>query len=157
MKGDVVLRAVIQGDLPVFFEHQNNPTANRMAAFPPRDRDAFVAHWTKILSDDTLFAKTVLYDGQVAGNVVSFERDGRREVGYWIGQEYWGRGIATKALAGLLQQVTARPLFALVAKRNVGSIRVLEKCGFVVAGEDVFTDSNGEECEELIMTLGANP
>ncbi len=50
--GHVQLRDVAEGDLPVFFEHQRDPVANRMAGFPPRDRDAFVAHWAKILADE---------------------------------------------------------------------------------------------------------
>src|SRR5215208_3777451 len=50
----VLLRDVAEGDLPVFFEHQRNPVASRMADFPPRNWDAFVAHWTKILADETV-------------------------------------------------------------------------------------------------------
>ena len=47
-----------------------------------------------------------------------------------IGREYWGRGVATQALALLVDEVSIRPLYAHVAVHNVGSIRVLEKCGF---------------------------
>ena len=46
-----------------------------------------MAHWTKILADETVIKKTVLFDGRVAGNVVSFEQECEREVGYWIGRE----------------------------------------------------------------------
>lgn len=72
----------------------------------------------------------MVVDGQVAGNVVCWETLGVREVGYWIGRAFWGRGIATKALALFLTEMTTRPVFAYVAAHNVGSIRVLEKCGF---------------------------
>jgi RimJ/RimL family protein N-acetyltransferase len=130
---DVLLRDVLEGDLPTFFEHQLDPAANRMAAFAPRDNDAFMAHWKKILADTAVAKKTILFDGHVAGNIVSFERSGKREVGYWIGREYWGKGIATEALLQFLRHVTERPLYALVAKHNVASIRVLEKCGFAIA------------------------
>jgi RimJ/RimL family protein N-acetyltransferase len=99
---DVLLRDVAEDDLPVFFEHQRNPVANRMADFLPRNWDAFVAHWTKILADETVIKKTVLFDGRVAGNVVSFEQECEREVGYWIGREYWGKGVATEALSQFL-------------------------------------------------------
>jgi RimJ/RimL family protein N-acetyltransferase len=71
----------------------------------------------------------------VAGNLVSWMQSGRRLFGYWIGQDFWGRGIATRALAECLPQVTQRPLFAYVARHNVGSIRVLEKCDFELAGK----------------------
>lgn len=133
----VLLRDVAEGDLSVFFEHQRNPVANRMADFPPRNWDAFVAHWTKILADETVIKRTVLFNGRVAGNVVSFEQECEQEVGYWIGREYWGKGVATEALSQFLAHVEVRrPLHAAVAKHNVGSIRVLEKCGFAVVGEE---------------------
>jgi RimJ/RimL family protein N-acetyltransferase len=151
LTGGVLLRDVAEGDLPTFFEHQLDPDANQMAAFPARARDAFMAHWTKILGDETVITKTILFDGHVAGNVVSWQQSGEREVGYWIGKEYWGKGIATKALSEFLSHVTARPLYAHVAKHNIASIRVLEKCGFTISGES----APGEEVEEFILILGA--
>ena len=131
-----VLRDVIDSDVPIFFEHQRDPEATSMAAFPARDRAAFDAHWQKILADDQLTAKTVLFEDRVAGNVVSFDQDGKRLVGYWIGREFWGQGLATRALAELLAELPQRPLHAYVATTNAGSIRVLEKCGFVLAEEE---------------------
>ena len=157
MTNDILLRDVTDGDLTIFFEHQLDPDANRMAAFPARDRDAFTAHWTKILGDETVTLKTIVFDGHVAGNMVSFEQLGEPQVGYWIGKEYWGKGIATQALSEFLGYVKARPLYARVAKHNVASIRVLEKCGFTICGEDK-GDSNagGTEVEEYILKLSAN-
>ena len=154
--GDVQLRDVIEADLPTLFEHQRDPAASEMAAFPARDRDAFMAHWTKILGDETVIAKTVLVDGQVAGNVVSFERFGEREVGYWIGREYWGRGVATRALAEFLAHEKARPLYARVATHNVASIRVLGKCGFTLSDEfGGAADVVGDGVEEVVLKLEA--
>ena len=132
----VVLRPVAPGDLPVLFEHQRDPAATAMAGFPARDRAAFTAHWERILADPGVLARAVVADGRLAGNVVSFEHEGRREVGYWIGREFWGGGIATAALAAFLEVETARPLHAGVARHNVGSLRVLEKCGFAACGRD---------------------
>jgi RimJ/RimL family protein N-acetyltransferase len=155
MADKILLRDVVEADLPTLFEHQMDPEANRMAAFTPRNKDEFFVHWNKILVDDTVAKKTILFNGQVAGSIVSFERDGEREVGYWIGREYWGRGIATKALSVFLDHVKARPLFAHVAKYNVASIRVLEKCGFTVSRrlKAIATD-RGEEVEEVVLRLG---
>ena len=144
---EVRLRDVAEADLPLFFAHQQDPAATQMAAFPARDRAAFMAHWTRILADPALAKQTILVDGQVAGNIGSWEQDGEREVGYWLGREYWGQGVATQALAAFLTQITARPLYAHVVKHNIGSRRVLEKCGFTLAGEDG---------EEFILMLGAN-
>src|SRR5688500_2499043 len=68
-----------------------------MADFPARDREAFDAHWERVLGDEALTAKTIVFEGQVAGNIGSWEQDGRRLVGYWLGREFWGKGLATKA------------------------------------------------------------
>jgi RimJ/RimL family protein N-acetyltransferase len=96
--------------------------------------------------------KTILFDGQVAGNIVSWDQSGKWEVGYWLGKEYWGKGIATKALAEFLKIVQIRPLFAHVVKHNIGSQRVLQKCGFVILSKEKFVE-NGQEIEEYIMKL----
>jgi len=130
MTGRVTLRAVREDDLPIFFEHQMDPEANRMANFPPRDQDAFTAHWTKILGDESLIARAIESDGEVAGNIGSWVEDGERDVGYWIGRKHWGAGVATAALRAFLSELEDRPIFAHVAEHNIGSIRVLEKCGF---------------------------
>ncbi len=157
LTSDVRLRDVTEGDLPIFFDHQLDPDATQMAAFPARDREAFMAHWAKILADETIIKKTILVDGQVAGNIVSWEQLGEREVGYWIGKHYWGKGVATKALAAFLGHVTARPLYAHVAKHNIASIRVLEKCGFTISGGDkAVSNAGGDEVEEVILKLSAN-
>jgi RimJ/RimL family protein N-acetyltransferase len=152
---DIRLRDVAAGDLPVFYEHQLDPEAIRMAVFESRDRDAFMAHWNRIVADPTLITRTVTVDGAVAGNVVCFDQAGQRLVGYWIGREYWGRGVATRALALLLDVVDERPLFAHVATTNVASRRVLEKCGFTMSGEPdsptILTSSDG--VEEFLMEL----
>ena len=133
---DVYLRDVIESDLPIFYEQQLDPDATRMAAFPSRDREAFMAHWAKILRDETNTLMTILFNEQVAGNIVSWQQGSECEVGYWLGKEYWGKGIATRALTEFLNHVTQRPLYAHVVKHNLASIRVLEKCGFTRYGED---------------------
>ncbi len=154
MRVDVVLRDVTEEDLPAFFEHQRDPDANQLAAFPARDREAFFAHWTKILGDATVVKKAILFDGSVAGNVVSWEQSGEREIGYWLGKSFWGKGIATAALSEFLGHEAIRPLFAHVAKHNAASIRVLEKCGFTVVGEDKeFSKLGDSPVEGLVLKL----
>ena len=153
---DVVLRAVTGDDLPVFFEHQRDPEANQMAAFAARDRDAFMAHWTRILGDRSGERRAVVADGQVAGNIVSWEHDGRVEIGYWIGRDFWGKGIATRALSAFLREVTTRPLYAYVAAHNVASIRVLQKCGFRVSDEPPESSEEPDDgVAEVILKLEA--
>ena len=125
-----------------------------MAAFQSRDHDAFMTHWKdRILGDPTVASRTVVLDGRVAGNVVSFERFGLREVGFWIGREFWGKGVATRGLSEFLSQVGTRPLYARVATRNVASIRVLEKCGFRPAEDPVPPGDPVDDVEELFLEL----
>src|SRR5918912_3439224 len=130
MNHEVQLRDVEPADLPLFFEHQRDPEAVAMVAFNSRDRPAFDAHWAKILANETGLAKTIVVDGHAAGHLVSFLRDGKPEVGYWLDPAFLGRGIATDALSAFLQVERRRPLYAGVAKHNGASIRVLQKCGF---------------------------
>jgi len=154
LTSDVRLRDVTAADLPIFFEHQREPDANQMAAFPARDWDAFTVHWTKILGDQTKLIKTILLGEHVAGNVGSWEQDGKRLLGYWIGKDYWGKGVATKALLEFLNMVKARPLYAHVAIQNIASIRVLEKCGFTVCREETEAlETPRDGVEELVMKL----
>jgi RimJ/RimL family protein N-acetyltransferase len=150
---DIALRDVTEADLPIIFEHQRDPDATQMGQVPPRDEAAFQAHWTKLLGDESILKKAIVFRGHVAGHVLSFEKAGERQVGYWLGKDYWGKGIATRALAELLLLEKRRPLHARVAKHNRGSIRVLEKCGFAITGEGTFTGLDGEAVEEFVLTI----
>jgi RimJ/RimL family protein N-acetyltransferase len=154
----VALRDVREADLAVF-EHQLDADARRMAAFSaedPADRDAFDAKWARILADDGIPIKTIVFEGQVAGHVLYWTDAelGKPEVSYWIGKEFWGRGIATRALALFLEHVDDRPIYGRAASDNLGSLRVLEKCGFAIVGAGKgFANARGQEIEELILEL----
>lgn len=151
---NIVLRDVLQSDLPIFFEHQRDPESNKMAAFPARDEEAFYKHWAKIMVNETVYNQTILLDDQVVGSILSFEMEGETEIGYWIGREFWGQGITTEALKQFLGQIKKRPLFAHVAKHNIASKKVLEKCGFIVIGEGKWKPFPDEaEVEEYILKL----
>jgi RimJ/RimL family protein N-acetyltransferase len=147
----VRLRVVREDDLTIFLAHQADPDANRMANFEARDAEAFMAHWAKILRDETVVVRTIEFEGQVAGNIVSWEHDGERDVGYWVGREHWGKGVATAALSAFLDELETRPLHAHVATHNVGSIRVLERCGFGRTGPP--TPAGDDGVEELLLKL----
>ena len=153
MTNEVRLRNIEPNDLPIFYEQQLDADATRMAAFPARDRAAFDAHWaTNILGNPAAINQTIVVDAQVAGNIGSWPQDGVRLVGYWIGKEHWGKGVATRALAAFLHLVTERPLYAHVAKHNAGSIRVLEKCGFTTVAQE--NQQHADAVAEVLMTLG---
>ena len=154
----VSLREVRDDDLPVFYAHSNDPEAVRMAAFTaedPSDRAHFEAHWARIRQDPSVIVRTIVGEGdEIVGSAGAFGPTDEREVTYWIGREYWGRGAATAALRELLSVVPERPLHARAAADNGGSIRVLEKCGFAVTGTDRgFANARDEEIDEVVLTL----
>ena len=153
-----LLREVLKADLPTFFTYQLDPEANAMAAFTAKDstnRQAFMAHWHRNMADPSNIIRTIVVDGQVAGSVSSYVDADHLEVTYWLGKSYWGQGIATQALRAFLTQVnTSRPMYARAAKDNVGSLQVLQKCGFMIVGEDKgFANARGAEVEEYLLML----
>jgi RimJ/RimL family protein N-acetyltransferase len=137
---EVRIRPVEDADLPIFLAHQDDPVAAAMAAFPTRAPDVFYEHWARIRADPLNYTRTIVADGEVVGDIVSWLDDGRRQVGYWIGRSHWGKGFATAALRLMLAEIKDRPVTAHVVLDNVGSQRVLEKCGFVRVGEEVADD-----------------
>jgi RimJ/RimL family protein N-acetyltransferase len=152
-----VLREVRDEDLAVLFEQWADPVAMRMAAFTApdhTDRDAFERRWSRLRADETVIARAIVVDGEVAGTISSWGGPDEREVTYWIGRSYWGKGVATAALNAFLTVETWRPLHARVAYDNVASQRVLEKCGFrVVATERGFAEARSGEIEEFALRL----
>jgi RimJ/RimL family protein N-acetyltransferase len=141
----------------VLFEQWADPVAAYMAAFTApdhTDRDAFERRWSRIRADETMIARVIVVDGEVAGSIGSWGDPDEREVTYWIGRPYWGRGIATDALKAFLTVDPTRPLHARVAFDNVASQRVLAKCGFrVIATERSFAEARSGEIEEFVLRL----
>jgi RimJ/RimL family protein N-acetyltransferase len=150
---NVSLRPVSESDFAAFYEQQADPESVAVAALAPRERGPHDDHWRRALAQETTRARTIVADGAVAGHVVSFLRDGVGdvEVGYWIDRSQWGRGVATAALAAFLGEEPRRPLTAAVATHNVGSRRVLEKCGFVVT--ETIPDAMGDGVDEWHLRL----
>ncbi|WP_405110712.1 GNAT family N-acetyltransferase [Micromonospora sp. NBC_01405] len=154
---DLRLRPVCDDDLPHLFAFEQDPEANRVAAFgpaDPTDRAAFDAHWRRIRADPAIVTRTVTVDGAVVGHVAAFPVEAQTEVSYWIDRARWGRGYATRALATLLAELPQRPVHARAAKDNAASLAVLRKCGFVVRGEDRgYANGRGAEIEEWVLEL----
>ena len=150
----VRLRPVQPDDLPRMYEMQLDPNSNRMAVTIPRTRETFDAHWAKALDDPGNTTRAVLLDGVMVGYISSFPMDGQDHVGYWIDRANWGMGIASRALHLLLGEVATRPLVATAATSNGASLRVLQKCGFVV--EEIRLSPASDrypECEEAVLVL----
>jgi RimJ/RimL family protein N-acetyltransferase len=155
---NLTLRNVESSDLETFYEHQLDPEAIRVAAFvsnrDPKDKAAFDAHWDKILKSSQNTNRTIVAEGQVAGHIACYPDGDHLEVTYWLGREFWGKGLATQALKKMLHLVVDRPIFARAAADNIGSIRVLQKCGFKITGTNKdFANGRGEETEEYILRL----
>jgi RimJ/RimL family protein N-acetyltransferase len=153
---EVSLRPVQVADLDAFFQHQLDAQARWLAAFvtaTPQDRARFDAHWARVLADATGCVRTVLAGGVVAGHVFTYMEDGRRELSYWLDKALWGRGIATRAVAAFIAaQAPAQVLHARVAKDNLASLKLLQRCGFQVCGEDAgFGAGRGGQVEEFLL------
>jgi RimJ/RimL family protein N-acetyltransferase len=137
-----VLRRWRTRDLDSLIRHANNANVSRYLRerFPypytRRDARAFLASAAGSGPDDTRMAIDV--GGNAVGGIgVIIGTDIERysaEVGYWLGEEFWGRGIVTEALtlftADVFERLNLLRLFAVAAVANVGSARVLEKAGY---------------------------
>ncbi len=155
------LRELRDEDVAVLFEQWADPAAVQMAAFTApdhTDRQAFERRLSRLRADETVLNKVIVVDGEVAGTIGSWGDAGEREITYWIGRSFWGRGIATCALRAFLAVEPTRPLHARVAADNAASRRVLEKCGFRVIGrERGFAEARSAEIDELLLIRRADP
>lgn len=132
----IILRQIVNTDLPILFQQQLEPEAVEMSAYPSKDRGEFMRHWEGILKNKNVTARAILYKEKVAGHIICW-KEGKYEqrVGYWVGKEFWRRGIASAAMAEFLLLVKIRPLFAKVARHNIASQKVLQKNGFTLHDE----------------------
>ena len=157
METEIELKDTEKNDLEELFRFQTDEEANFLAAFTaenPLDKTAYLEKFTKILSDKKIINKTIFFSGKIAGSVAKFMFEGKPEITYWIGKDFWGKGIATQALKQLLEIEKTRPIYARVAFDNVGSKKVLERCGFEKIGTDkFFANARRREIEEIIYEL----
>lgn len=155
----ITLRNIVEDDLVILFQNQCDIEAQHMAAFTdddPNNEAAFYAKWRKHLANDAIVNRVIIYQSEVAGYITHFDFFGEPSIGYWLGRDYWGKGIATEALRLFLNEIVQRPLYARAAKDNAGSLRVLQKCGFNIIGDDSgFAHARKAEIEEYLLRLDA--
>jgi len=145
---------VTRSDLPALFAFQLDPESNRMAVTNARDRESFDGLWERIFADERVVARAIVVGDELVGSISIFQSDGHDSVGYWVAREWWGKGIASRALELLLLESPKRPLHARVARSNAASIRVLERCGFVCTGSRHFPgDDRFPACDESLYIL----
>ena len=128
----IILRPVIASDLPILFAQQLEPEAVALSTYPSKDKGEFMRHWEGILKNKSIIARTIIYKERIAGHIICWKEKYEQQVGYWIGKQFWGRGIATSALREFLVEVKIRPVYAHVANHNLASKCVLEKNGFAL-------------------------
>lgn len=151
------LRPVESGDLDRFFEQQLDPEANEMAAFTaknPADRGVFNYHWGLMLRDPATVARTIEHDGEVAGSIFLFPDEDARELSFWTDRKFWGQGITTAAVDEILKEFPDRPVRARVVSDNIGTLKILERRGFVKVGESQdFANARAAVVSEDILEL----
>lgn len=133
----LVLRAPIRGDVPDMVKLADNPHIAAMLTRLPSpytraDGIAFVEIFAQ-RSDERPFAITL--DGKFIGITgFSFGTSPEPELGYWLGEPYWGNGYMTEAARGLIETAQAtgqyRRILARAKSENAGSINVLRKLRF---------------------------
>ena len=157
MKHKVKLRKTEKSDLELLFQFQLDKEAIYLAAFnskDPTDKEVYLEKFTKILNDPAINNQTILVDEIIDGSIAKFEVKDKTEITYWIDRNFWGKGIATAALENFLSIENTKPIFGRVAFDNVGSQKVLEKCGFVKIGTDKgFANARQKEIAEFIYKL----
>jgi ribosomal-protein-alanine N-acetyltransferase len=140
-----VIRSWTWADRDSIVRHANNRRVwiNLRDRFPHPYTKKDAQNWLDMVvghTPESYFALTV-GDEAVGSIGFSVQPDVNRrsaEIGYWLGEDYWGRGIASEALSALSDYAFANRdlcrLFAHVFAWNPASVRVLEKAGYVFEG-----------------------
>ena len=109
--------------------------------YTEQDGEYYITSMLEADENDT-FAFAITVDGKVAGSIGMFRQGNihrlTAELGYYIGEEYWGRGIMTKAVKQICEYVFEHSdiirIYAEPFSYNIASCRVLEKAGFQYEG-----------------------
>jgi RimJ/RimL family protein N-acetyltransferase len=154
----LVLRAPIRGDVPDLVKLADNKAiADRLTRLPHPYTRADGIGFVEIIAqrpDERPYAITL--DDQFIG-VVGFHLvvGELPEIGYWLGEPYWGRGIMSEAVKGLTEAAFATRLFPRIKGRalasNAGSLGVMQKAGFVRIGEG--PDPSGKDRPTVYLEL----
>ena len=126
-----------------------------MAAFTardPSDRAGFQAFWDRILSEPKIVIRTILFQGEVPAASYAINTGGNGSMSDMARETILGAGHCHRHPLAIMTLLPGRAFYARVAKDNVGSIRVLEKWGFTVQGQEVgFANARADEIEELVL------
>lgn len=142
----IILREYCENDLEDLVTLANNDKVSRYLdlSFPHPYTHEAAAWWIEIgCRAEGSAVKVIEWEGQFVGSVGTTAASGWRshiaEIGYWLGEPFWGKGIASQALDQMTKiaftELEFQKLQASVLKPNVGSMKVLEKCGYILEGE----------------------
>jgi len=159
------LRELSPADAEVFAQHANNPKiAHKLTnQFPhPYTKEDAITFINKVSATKPPFVFTIDIDGSPCGGIgIHAQTDvytKNMELGYWLAEPYWGRGIITEAIKQIVdygfKTFDVTRIFARPYGDNIPSQRVLEKAGFTL--EARLTDTfykNGEFKDELIYAI----
>ena len=137
----IALREYIDSDLDRLVSLANNQNVSRYLAhtFPYPYTKVDGEWWIRTGSKQNgAIARVIEYEGLFVGSVGINPQTGWRdhlgEIGYWVAEDHWGKGIATAALRQMTEfgftTRQFRKLYAPVLSPNIASMRVLEKCGY---------------------------
>lgn len=137
------LRQWKHSDLEDLVENANNINiaGNMRDGFPFPYTHDHGRQWIEIAKDNNCFFAITVENEAVGGIGLTTGRDVERisaEVGYWLGEAHWGKGIISSALKGVVDygfnELKLRRIFAVPLEHNTASRRVLEKNGFDLEG-----------------------
>jgi RimJ/RimL family protein N-acetyltransferase len=139
--GDFRIRSYHPADGVDLVRYANNPrvASNLRERFPHPYAHEDAAEWLDVaLRQDPETNFAIATDEELIGTIgLRLGEDVYRhsaEIGYWLGEPFWGRGIASRAVAALtdwgFEQFSLLRVFAYVFSENPASMRVLEKAGF---------------------------
>ncbi|MEJ7609701.1 MAG: GNAT family protein [Ferruginibacter sp.] len=162
---DFKLRPWSMNDLASLVKYANNKNIAQFMSdvFPhPYTTEAGRAFIQFACKDEPVHIFAIEVNGEAAGGIgIHPQGDIQQknaELGYWLAEPYWGKGIITKAISEIIEfafrNYDINRVFARPFGNNIGSQKVLEKAGFVLEGrfENTFI-KNGTLQDELVYAV----
>ena len=150
----ITLRPWLETDAKALYKYASDPEVGPRAGWPPHiSEEESLEIIRTVFNNPTTWAIVWNETGEAIGAIgygpscdCSLPaREGEPTVGYWVAKPYWGKGVCTEALrlmiAHIRETTVIRSLISGHFVDNIASGRVMEKCGFVATGENVFDNS----------------
>ena len=130
-------------DIPHLLVHLNNPNVTKFLSsrLPSPYTEVDAIYWVEEGHKQGAISYAIECDGVFCGAVGIYlqEDNTEAEIGYWLGEAFWGSSIASRAIFQLCERIFTtteiRRIYNPVTELNVRSIRVMEKCGFIKVAE----------------------